>query len=56
MKKTSIQILLELFLPLVIIGFEKEPDIDQPGKLVLKTMDKNQSIPSISINGTKLWT
>ncbi|MEL1255740.1 alpha/beta hydrolase [Flavobacterium sp. DGU38] len=49
----SIAIAFSIFF---FLGCEEENSIDQPGKLVPKTVDQDSSIPSILINGTQLHT
>lgn len=54
MKTFKKQFLLLLFLPLALISCEKELQMDEPGNLVLKTVDEDPELPFINVNGTKL--
>lgn len=54
MKNKVFYLIAIAFSIFLFLGCEEENSIDQPGNLVPKTVDQDSSIPSISVNGTKL--
>jgi proline iminopeptidase len=52
--KIKVFLLATSIISILFVGCEKEMNINEAGNLVPKTVDQDQSLPSISVNGTQL--